>query len=76
MKLGGNSNGRVAASTGVPFSKNPVLVVCLPVLRARVVLFRLFFAFAGLGARALWLQGVSTQFLQKQGMVRYDRTLE
>ena len=76
MKLGGNSNGRVAASKGVPFSKNPVLAVRLPVWRSRVVLFLLFFAFAGLGARALWLQGVSTQFLQKQGKARYERTLE
>ena len=49
MKLGGNSNGRVAASKGVPFSKNPVLAVRLPVWRSRVVLFLLFFAFAGLG---------------------------
>src|SRR5450830_1027810 len=76
MKLGGSSNGRVAASKGVPFSKNPVLAVRLPVWRSRVVLFLLFFAFAGLGVRALWLQGVSTQFLQKQGKARYERTLE
>ena len=56
MKLGSNgSGGRVAASKGVPFSKNPVLAVRLPVWRSREVLFFLFFAFAGLGARATWL---------------------
>jgi cell division protein FtsI (penicillin-binding protein 3) len=28
------------------------------------------------GRRALWLQGLSTQFLQKQGEIRYARTLD
>ncbi len=77
MSRGGNVNtSRVARSKGVPFSKNPVLAVRLPVWRSRVVLFVLFAAFAGLAARALWLQGLSTQFLQKQGEIRYARTLD
>ncbi|MYM87874.1 penicillin-binding protein 2 [Rugamonas sp. FT82W] len=77
MSRGSNVNtSRVAASKGVPFSKNPVLAVRLPVWRSRVVLFVLFAAFAGLAARALWLQGLSTQFLQKQGEIRYARTLD
>jgi cell division protein FtsI (penicillin-binding protein 3) len=37
------------------------------------VLYAAFFALAG---RALWLQGVSDQFLQKQGASRYMRTQE
>ncbi|MES2742813.1 MAG: penicillin-binding protein 2 [Pseudomonadota bacterium] len=77
MKRGAHPSGaRVAASTGVPFSKNPVLEVRLPVWRSRVVLFALFAAFAALAGRALWLQAVSNQFLQKQGESRYARTLE
>jgi cell division protein FtsI (penicillin-binding protein 3) len=77
MSRGGNLNtSRVAASKGVPFSKNPVLAVRLPVWRSRVVLFVLFAAFAALAGRALWLQGLSTQFLQKQGEIRYARTLD
>ena len=77
MSRGGNANtSRVARSKGVPFSKNPVLAVRLPVWRSRVVLFVLFFAFAALAGRAVWLQGVSTQFLQKQGEIRYARTLD
>ncbi|MQA20561.1 peptidoglycan D,D-transpeptidase FtsI family protein [Rugamonas rivuli] len=77
MSRASNTNtSRVARSKGVPFSKNPVLAVRLPVWRSRVVLFVLFAAFAGLGARALWLQGLSTQFLQKQGEIRYARTLD
>ncbi|ELX12730.1 penicillin-binding protein 2 [Janthinobacterium sp. HH01] len=77
MSRAGNTNtSRVARSKGVPFSRNPVLAVRLPVWRSRVVLFVLFAAFAGLGARALWLQGLSTQFLQRQGEIRYARTLD
>jgi cell division protein FtsI (penicillin-binding protein 3) len=77
MSRGSNVNtSRVAASKGVAFSKSPVLAVRLPVWRSRVVLFVLFAAFAALAGRALWLQGVSTQFLQKQGEIRYARTLD
>ncbi|MES2352512.1 MAG: penicillin-binding protein 2 [Pseudomonadota bacterium] len=77
MSRGSNANtSRVAASRGVPFSKNPVLAVRLSVWRSRVVLFVLFAAFAGLAGRALWLQGLSTHFLQKQGEIRYARTLD
>jgi cell division protein FtsI (penicillin-binding protein 3) len=70
------ATGRVAAAKGMAFSKSPVLAVRLPDWRSRVMLFVLFAAFAALGLRALWLQGMSTQFLQKQGKSRYERTLE
>jgi cell division protein FtsI (penicillin-binding protein 3) len=71
-----SANARVAASKGVSFTKSPVLAVRLPTWRSRVVLFVLFAAFAALAVRALWLQGLSTQFLQKQGEIRYARTIE
>jgi len=67
---------RAAAGKGVQFSASPVLAVKLPVWRSRVVLFALFTGFAALAGRALWLQGISTEFLQKQGASRYARTLE
>ncbi len=67
---------RTAAARGVPFSASPVLAVKLPVWRSRLVLFVLFAAFATLIGRALYLQGISTEFLQKQGASRYARTLE
>jgi cell division protein FtsI (penicillin-binding protein 3) len=70
------STSRTAAAKGVPFSASPVLEVKLPVWRSRVVLFLLFISFCALIARALWLQGISTDFLQKQGESRYARTLE
>ena len=67
---------RSAASKGVAFTSSPVLAVKLPVWRSRVVLFVLFAAFVALVSRALWLQGISTDFLQKQGESRYARTLD
>lgn len=67
---------RTAAAKGVRFSTSPVLAVQLPAWRSRVVLFLLFAAFLALIGRALWLQGLSTEFLQKQGASRYARTLE
>jgi cell division protein FtsI (penicillin-binding protein 3) len=70
------AGARVAASKGVPFSASPVLAVKLSVWRSRFVLFVLFAAFVTLAGRALWLQGISTEFLQKQGESRYARTLE
>jgi cell division protein FtsI (penicillin-binding protein 3) len=70
------SSSRTAAAKGVPFSASPVLAVQLPAWRSRVVLFVLFAAFCALIGRALWLQGISTEFLQKQGESRYARTLE
>ena len=78
MKRGSNgvTGARVAASKGVSFSKSPVLAVSLPTWRSRVVLFVLFAAFAVLAGRALWLQGVSNEFLVKQGKSRYERTIE
>ncbi|HCY62409.1 MAG TPA: cell division protein [Oxalobacteraceae bacterium] len=74
--LRSGSSSRVAASRGLPFSASPVLAVKLPSWRSRLVLFLLFAAFVALAGRALWLQGISNEFLQKQGAVRYARTLE
>jgi cell division protein FtsI (penicillin-binding protein 3) len=70
------TSSRRAAGKGVAFTASPVLDVKLPVWRSRVVLFALFAAFAALAGRALWLQGISTEFLQKQGESRYARTLD
>lgn len=67
---------RTAAAKGVPFAANPVLAVKLSSWRSRLVLFSLFAGFLALIVRALWLQGISTDFLQKQGESRYARTLE
>jgi cell division protein FtsI (penicillin-binding protein 3) len=76
MKRATQTIVRVAAGKGVPFVKNPMLASALPAWRSRFVMFVLFAAFAGLIARALWLQAISNQFLQKKGESRYARTLD
>ncbi len=69
-------SSRVAGAKGVSFSDTPELKVKLSKWRSHVVLFFLFFIFMALIARALWLQVLSKEFLQKQGESRYARTLE
>jgi cell division protein FtsI (penicillin-binding protein 3) len=59
----------------LPFFNNPVLRGQLPAWRGRLVLILLFGGFATLAARALFLQGITTDFLQQQGERRYERTL-
>jgi cell division protein FtsI (penicillin-binding protein 3) len=63
-------------SRGVPFAANPLLEVKLPAHRSRVVMLLVALAFLALAARAVWLQTVSDEFLQKQGESRYARTIE
>ncbi len=63
-------------SRGVPFAANPLLQVKLPAHRSRVVMLLIALAFLALAARAVWLQTVSDDFLQKQGESRYARTIE
>jgi cell division protein FtsI (penicillin-binding protein 3) len=61
----------------VSYSANPLLVVKLPAWRSRVLLLLLFAGFLSLVVRAAYLQGgAGTNFLQRQGEVRYARTLD
>lgn len=56
-------------------STNPALHVKLSPWRSRFILFLLFAGFATMMVRAMYLQGLSNEFLQKQGESRYARTL-
>jgi cell division protein FtsI (penicillin-binding protein 3) len=71
-----SSGPRVANAKGTPFAANPVLAVKLPFWRSRVVLFLIFVGLLLMAVRAVWLQGISTGFLQKKGESRFVRTLE
>lgn len=57
------------------FHKSPVLDVQMPLWRSRLVLLLLVLAFLALALKALHLQGLSNEFLQRQGERRYERTL-
>ncbi|HEU4622897.1 MAG TPA: penicillin-binding protein 2 [Burkholderiaceae bacterium] len=61
---------------GMGFTSSPVLAVRLPAWRSKLVSFGLTVMFVALLGRALWLQGVSHDFLQQQGASRYQRVLE
>lgn len=68
---------RAGSGDRVAFSANPLLAVKLPAWRSKLMLFALFCAFVALTLRAIYLQGgMSTDFLQRQGEVRYARTLD
>jgi cell division protein FtsI (penicillin-binding protein 3) len=61
----------------VSYASNPLLVVKLPAWRSRLLVLLLFAGFVALAIRALYLQGgAGTNFLQRQGEVRYARTLD
>jgi len=76
----GSRRGAVGAKTRaarVSYSANPLLIVRLPAWRSRILLLLLFVGFLALGIRAVYLQGGGgTNFLQRQGEVRYARTLD
>ena len=55
---------------------NPVLQLRLPLWRSRMMLGLLFVGFMALIARALFLQGWHTDFLQQKGESRYSRVIE
>lgn len=59
----------------VRFYESPVLNVQMPLWRSRLVLILLMLGFVALATKALYLQGLSTEFLQQQGERRYERTL-
>ncbi len=58
----------------MPFFNNPMLKVPYPLWRGRLVLSLIGVAFLALVARAIYLQGFTTEFLQQQGEKRYEVT--
>lgn len=57
------------------FHDSPVLSVQMPLWRSRLVLVLMVLGFLALAAKALYLQGLSNDFLQQQGELRYEKTL-
>ncbi|NLZ10742.1 MAG: penicillin-binding protein 2 [Alcaligenaceae bacterium] len=57
------------------FYDSPVLSVQMPMWRSRLVLILMMVGFVMLIAKALYLQGLSNDFLQRQGERRYEKTL-
>lgn len=83
MKLPGakrNSSATAAARSlstrGVNYSTSPLLASKTPPWRSRFLVALVGLAFAGLLARALYVQVIGTDFYQKQGEARYAHTME
>jgi cell division protein FtsI (penicillin-binding protein 3) len=63
-------------SRSILFTSSPLLASRTPVWRSKFVVAAIAISFIGLAARAAYIQVVSNEFFQKQGQVRFARTLE
>ncbi len=63
-------------SRGIQYTASPLLASRTPVWRSKFVVGAIALAFTGLAARAAYIQVVANDFFQRQGEVRFTRTLE
>ncbi len=60
----------------VSFASSPLLASRTPLWRSKLILVVFGAAFAGLGARAAYVQVIHQSFYQRQGEIRFARTLD
>ncbi len=63
-------------SRSINYSASPLLASKTPVWRSKFIVAALAVAFAGLAGRAAYVQVFGNEFFQRQGEVRFARTLE
>ncbi len=63
-------------SRSVRYTSSPLLASKTPVWRSKFIVAALALSFVGLGARAAYIQVIENDFFQRQGKVRFMRTLE
>ena len=63
-------------SRSVVYTSSPLLASRTPVWRSKLIVAAVALGFVGLAARAAYIQVLSNEFYQKQGEVRFARTLE
>ena len=63
-------------SRSVNYTSSPLLASRTPVWRSKFVVGAIALGFTGLAARAAYIQVVANDFFQRQGEVRFARTLE
>jgi cell division protein FtsI (penicillin-binding protein 3) len=63
-------------SRGINYTSSPLLASRTPVWRSKFVVASIALGFVGLAARAAYIQVIANDFFQKQGEVRFARTLE
>ncbi|MEX1166839.1 MAG: penicillin-binding protein 2 [Hydrogenophaga sp.] len=64
------------ANRSINYSASPLLASKTPVWRSKFIVALLALAFAGLACRAAYVQVIGNDFFQRQGEVRFTRTLE
>ncbi len=62
-------------SRSIAYTSSPLLASPTPVWRSKFIVAAIALAFAGLAGRAVYIQVVANDFFQRQGEVRYARTL-
>ncbi len=63
-------------SRSVAYTSSPLLASRTPVWRSKFIVAAIALAFVGLAARAAYIQVIANDFFQRQGEVRFARTLE
>ena len=63
-------------SRSVLYTSSPLLASKTPVWRSKFIVAMIALGFAGLAARAAYVQVFGNAFFQRQGEVRFARTLE
>jgi cell division protein FtsI (penicillin-binding protein 3) len=73
-----SSRGRAAPSSvrSVNYSTSPLLASKTPPWRSKLLVGLVGLSFCGLLGRALYVQVIGTEFFQRQGEIRYARTLD
>ncbi len=64
------------SSKSVAYTSSPLLASRTPVWRSKLIVAGIALGFVGLAGRAAWVQVWGNEFFQKQGEVRFARTLE
>jgi cell division protein FtsI (penicillin-binding protein 3) len=63
-------------SRAVAYTSSPLLASRTPIWRSRFIVAAIALGFVALAGRAAWVQVFGNEFFQKQGEVRFARTLE
>ncbi|HYE39635.1 MAG TPA: penicillin-binding protein 2, partial [Ramlibacter sp.] len=63
-------------SKAVAYTSSPLLASRTPVWRSKLIVAGIALAFVGLAGRAAWVQVFGNAFYQRQGEVRFARTLD
>jgi len=62
-------------SRSIAYTSSPLLASPTPVWRSKFIVAVIALSFAGLVARAVYIQIIENEFFQRQGEVRFARTL-